>query len=70
MGTNLTAAANEDHKGYPALLAAFLARVRGEASDAPDIADGARAMGVLEALIRSAVRRGSNRLKSGALFAT
>jgi myo-inositol 2-dehydrogenase/D-chiro-inositol 1-dehydrogenase len=50
---NLTAAANEDHKGYHALLAAFLARVRGEASDAPDIADGARAMHVLEAMMRS-----------------
>jgi len=50
---NLTAAANEDHKGYHALLAAFLARVRGEASDAPDIADGARAMQVLEAMVRS-----------------
>jgi myo-inositol 2-dehydrogenase/D-chiro-inositol 1-dehydrogenase len=55
---NLTAAANEDHKGYHALLAAFLARVRGEASDAPDIADGARAMRVLEAMIRSAERGG------------
>ena len=50
---NLTAAANEDHKGYHALLAAFLARVRGEASDAPDIDDGVRAMRVLEAMIRS-----------------
>jgi myo-inositol 2-dehydrogenase/D-chiro-inositol 1-dehydrogenase len=50
---NLTAAANEDHKGYHALLAAFLARVRGEASDAPDIADGVRAMRVLEAMMRS-----------------
>jgi myo-inositol 2-dehydrogenase/D-chiro-inositol 1-dehydrogenase len=50
---NLTAAANEDHKGYHALLAAFVARVRGEASDAPDIADGVRAMRVLEAMVRS-----------------
>ncbi|MBU6498569.1 MAG: Gfo/Idh/MocA family oxidoreductase [Rhodospirillales bacterium] len=50
---NLTAAANEDHKGYHALLAAFLARVRGEPSDAPDIADGVRAMQVLEAMIRA-----------------
>jgi myo-inositol 2-dehydrogenase/D-chiro-inositol 1-dehydrogenase len=50
---NLTAAANEDHKGYHALLAAFLARVRGEASDAPDIEDGVRAMRVLEAMLRS-----------------
>ncbi len=50
---NLTAAANEDHKGYHALLAAFLRRVRGEPSDAPEIADGVRAMRVLEAMIRS-----------------
>jgi myo-inositol 2-dehydrogenase/D-chiro-inositol 1-dehydrogenase len=55
---NLTAAANEDHKGYHALLAAFRVRVRGEASDAPDIADGARAMRVLEAMMRSAERGG------------
>ena len=50
---NLTAAANEDHKGYHALLSAFVARVAGEPSDAPDIADGVRAMRVLEAMIRS-----------------
>jgi myo-inositol 2-dehydrogenase / D-chiro-inositol 1-dehydrogenase len=50
---NFTAAANEDHKGYHALLAAFLRRVRGETSDAPDIADGVRAMRVLEAMMRS-----------------
>ncbi len=50
---NQTAAANEDHKGYHALLSAFLARVRGEASDAPEIADGVRAMRVLEAMTRS-----------------
>ena len=56
---NLTAAANEDHKGYHALLSAFLARVRGEASDAPEIADGVRAMRVLEAMVRSAAQAGS-----------
>ena len=50
---NLTAAANEDHKGYHGLLAAFLARLRGEPSDAPDIAAGVRAMRVLEAMMRS-----------------
>ena len=50
---NMTAAANEDHKGYHALLAAFLARVSGQASDAPDIADGVSAMRVLEAMVRS-----------------
>lgn len=50
---NLTAAANEDHKGYHALLAAFLRRVRGEPSDAPEIGAGVQAMKVLEAMIRS-----------------
>ena len=50
---NQTAAANEDHKGYHALLSAFVARVAGAPSDAPDIADGVRAMRVLEAMVRS-----------------
>jgi myo-inositol 2-dehydrogenase/D-chiro-inositol 1-dehydrogenase len=50
---NHTAAANEDHKGYHALFAAFLARVQGQPSDAPGIEDGVRAMAVLEAMIRS-----------------
>ena len=50
---NFTAAANEDHKGYHGLLAAFLRAVTGEANDAPDIADGVRAMRVLEAVVRS-----------------
>ncbi len=50
---NLTAAANEDHKGYHGLLAAFVARVEGRPSDAPDIADGVRAMRVLEAMVTS-----------------
>ncbi|MBS0562536.1 MAG: hypothetical protein JSR21_21015 [Proteobacteria bacterium] len=50
---NLTAAANEDHKGYHALLSAFVRKVRGEPSDAPGIADGVRAMRVLEAMVRS-----------------
>jgi myo-inositol 2-dehydrogenase/D-chiro-inositol 1-dehydrogenase len=50
---NLTAAANEDHKGYHALLSAFLAAVRGEPNDAPTIVDGVAAMRVLEALKRS-----------------
>ena len=54
---NLTAAANEDHKGYYALLSAFLARVRGEPSDAPDISDGVRAMRVLESMIASEAGR-------------
>ena len=50
---NLTAAANEDHKGYHALLSAFIRKIRGEPSDAPDIHDGVRAMRVLEAMTRS-----------------
>jgi len=50
---NQTAAANEDHKGYHALLGAFLRAVRGEENDAPDIVAGARAMRVLEAMVRS-----------------
>lgn len=50
---NLTAAANEDHKGYHALLGEFLKAVRGEVNDAPRIEDGARAMSVLEAMVRS-----------------
>jgi myo-inositol 2-dehydrogenase/D-chiro-inositol 1-dehydrogenase len=50
---NLTAAANEDHKGYHALLGQFLRAVRGEPNDAPTIEDGARAMRVLEAMTRS-----------------
>jgi myo-inositol 2-dehydrogenase / D-chiro-inositol 1-dehydrogenase len=52
---NLTAAANEDHKGYHALLSAFLAAARGEPTDAPTIAEGVRAMSVLEAMRRSLV---------------
>lgn len=53
---NLTAAANEDHKGYHALLAAALAMIRGEPSDAPTIADGVRAMQALEKM-RAALGR-------------
>lgn len=45
---NLTAAANEDHKGYHALLGEFVRAVRGEATNAPNIADGAAAMALLE----------------------
>jgi myo-inositol 2-dehydrogenase/D-chiro-inositol 1-dehydrogenase len=50
---NMTAAANEDHKGYHALLSAFLRSVRGEPSDAPEIGAGVQAMRVLEAMIRA-----------------
>jgi myo-inositol 2-dehydrogenase/D-chiro-inositol 1-dehydrogenase len=51
---NLTAAANEDHKGYAAILADFVAIARGERRDAPDLADGARAMTLLEHMIAAA----------------
>jgi myo-inositol 2-dehydrogenase/D-chiro-inositol 1-dehydrogenase len=50
---NLTVAANEDHKGYHALLGAFLDAVQGKTNDAPTIADGVRAMRVLDAMIHS-----------------
>ncbi|MFV0335711.1 MAG: Gfo/Idh/MocA family protein [Tropicimonas sp.] len=49
---NFTAAANEDHKGYAALLADVAAVLRGEARDVPDIGDGVRAMERLERMIR------------------
>ena len=45
---NLTVAANEDHKGYYALFADFIAVARGIAVDAPTAADGARAMALME----------------------
>jgi myo-inositol 2-dehydrogenase/D-chiro-inositol 1-dehydrogenase len=48
---NLTAAANEDFKGYHALFKAFLATLDGQDCDAPLIDDGVRAMHVLEAMI-------------------
>ena len=47
---NLTAAANEDHKGYHALLGEFVRAIR-EPVDVPTIADGARAMQLLEQAI-------------------
>jgi myo-inositol 2-dehydrogenase/D-chiro-inositol 1-dehydrogenase len=47
---NLTAAANEDHKGYHALLGDFIRAIR-EPTDIPTIADGARAMRLLEEAI-------------------
>jgi myo-inositol 2-dehydrogenase/D-chiro-inositol 1-dehydrogenase len=47
---NLTAAANEDHKGYHALIGAFLAATRGGGT-APTIADGVAAMELLEQAI-------------------
>lgn len=47
---NLTAAANEDYKGYDTLLAETVRVFRGEASSAPDIVDGVTAMRLLEQL--------------------
>ncbi|KFB08237.1 Gfo/Idh/MocA family protein [Nitratireductor basaltis] len=48
---NFTAAANEDHKGYAALLADAAAVLKGEDRSAPDIGDGVRAMERLERMI-------------------
>nr|WP_321483296.1 Gfo/Idh/MocA family oxidoreductase [uncultured Cohaesibacter sp.] len=45
---NFTAAANEDHKGYAALIADVAAAFKGEASAAPQIHDGVVAMASLE----------------------
>ncbi|CAN5227877.1 Gfo/Idh/MocA family oxidoreductase [soil metagenome] len=45
---NLTVAANEDHKGYHALFADFLAAARGENVRFPNATDGARAMQLME----------------------
>jgi myo-inositol 2-dehydrogenase/D-chiro-inositol 1-dehydrogenase len=51
---NLTVAANEDHKGYYALLREFVAAARGQPNRAPTARDGARAMRLLEAMIAAA----------------
>lgn len=51
---NLTAAANEDHKGYHALLGDFVRAARGETVDTPDAAAGARAMALLEQALAAA----------------
>ncbi|GAU85104.1 Gfo/Idh/MocA family protein [Bosea sp. BIWAKO-01] len=48
---NLTAAANEDHKGYHALLGDFVRAARGEPTMAPNAADGAAAMALLEQVV-------------------
>ena len=48
---NLTVAANEDHKGYHALLSDFLSVVRGQPASPPTAADGATAMALLERMI-------------------
>lgn len=49
---NFTAAANEDYKGYHALLADVVPALMGQASPAPAIADGVIAMERLEELRR------------------
>lgn len=48
---NFTAAANEDHKGYAALLADVAAGLLGQTSTAPTIADGVTAMATLDRMI-------------------
>ena len=48
---NFTAAANEDHKGYAALLADVAAGLSGRPSAAPTIADGVAAMRTLDRMI-------------------
>lgn len=50
---NLTVAANEDHKGYHAILGDFVAAARGENVNAPTIADGVRAMQIYDAMLES-----------------
>lgn len=49
---NFTAAANEDHKGYDALLSDVAAVLRGETREVPNIEDGFRAMERLERMIK------------------
>lgn len=51
---NFTVAANEDHKGYLALLREFAAAASGRPNAAPTARDGAKAMALLEAMIRAA----------------
>ncbi|MFS2224362.1 Gfo/Idh/MocA family protein [Pantoea sp. B65] len=48
---NFTAAANEDHKGYHALLRDVFRGMKGKSSQAPTIEDGAQAMLNLERMI-------------------
>ncbi len=56
---NFTVAANEDHKGYHALLGDFVAAARGQSVDAPDAEAGARAMRLLERMIEGIGSRGN-----------
>jgi myo-inositol 2-dehydrogenase/D-chiro-inositol 1-dehydrogenase len=62
---NLTVAANEDHKGYAALLREFALAAAGEPHAAPLAADGARAMRVLEAMVGSMASGASVALAQG-----
>ncbi len=56
---NLTAAANEDFKGYHALFGAFFATLDGAPqTDLPTIDDGVRALRLLEAMIAGAASPG------------
>ncbi|SEK28009.1 Gfo/Idh/MocA family protein [Pacificibacter marinus] len=48
---NFTAAANEDHKGYAALMADVAKGLAGQPTAAPRIADGVTAMATLERMI-------------------
>ncbi|WP_108661888.1 Gfo/Idh/MocA family protein [Acuticoccus kandeliae] len=48
---NFTAAVNEDHKGYHALMIETVAALKGEANNAPTIADGVVAMENLERMM-------------------
>jgi myo-inositol 2-dehydrogenase/D-chiro-inositol 1-dehydrogenase len=51
---NLTAARNEDPKGYAALLSGFVNLLQGQTvTDLPTIADGVQAMQALKAMIRA-----------------
>ena len=50
---NMTVAANEDHKGYRALLQASLDAMRGQPSNAPTIDDAVVAMSALDRMARA-----------------
>ena len=54
---NFTVAANEDHKGYHALLGDFLAVARGETVDVPNAQDGERAMRLLDEMVAGIARK-------------
>jgi myo-inositol 2-dehydrogenase/D-chiro-inositol 1-dehydrogenase len=51
---NFTVAANEDHKGYHAILGDFVRAARGETLDFPDATAGAKALALLEQAIAAA----------------